>query len=335
MRQIDWVVVVAGLGVAAAGAGAQPAWTPEPHVRIAPIVTLDSLWLPNPGAWSPRGVCLALRRGPNQLWVFDASRPKTPPRMLYDARQWIRSATWSPDGEWLLLLIGDANAFDLRTLVAVPLTAGGPDTLRAGETMLRAVWGPDGLVYFRTPHEWLELPPPSRWKPTTAFHVQPAKAIDTGEGLAVTLGPPDPRQPYELVCFGTFRQDTRMVSILEALPDLSRLLVRISEDTTGVTELVDGHGQALTRLGAAFEPTALSSDGRLIVGSDTDLDPKHGGYNHSWLVAADAAGHWTTMIAGGDGGSAPQMSREGSVIAYTARRGTRVARLTVEGPARE
>jgi hypothetical protein len=324
---------VLAIAVVPGAVGAAPA-TDAPHVRITPLASLDSMWTANAGAWSPGGTWLAVRRGITQLWVVDAASQRPRPRMLYDAGQWIRSYGWSPDGTWLLLLIGDANPTNLRTLVAVPLAGRGADTLRTGD-MLRAFWGSDGLVYFRTPSEWLELSAPARWKPTTSFTARPTKAIEAGPGLAIRLGPAGgPRS--ELVCFDTFRQDTRMIRVLEAHPDGSRLLVAVSEDTTGITELVDGDGQRLLdfrQAGIRFEPSGLSADGRLIVGFAVDVQGE--GWSRSWLEAADVGGHWSTRIAGGDGGQAPQMSREGLFIAFGTSRGTKVARLVVEGPARE
>jgi len=307
-----------------------------PHVRItAPIVTLDSLGIDDGGAWSPHGAWLALRRGMNQLWLVDPAARHPRPRLLYDEGQWIRSYRWSPDGAWLLLLIGDADPTNLRTLVAVPLDGSGVDTLRTGD-ILHAFWGSDGQIYFQTASEWLELPPPARWKPTTAFSVRPMKAIAAGRGLAIRIGPPDAHTAYELVRVGTFRQDTRTIQILDVRPDGSRLLVGVSEDTSGVTELVDGDGQPLLDLrqaGIRFEPSSLSADGRLVVGYSSDL--KGEGWSRTWLEAADTGGRWSTKIAGGDGGGWPQMSRDESFIAFRKGRGTTVARLTVEGPARE
>ena len=336
--RVGWLVLLVGLVAITAGRPVEPPGRPAaaaPQIRIEPVASLDSLplILGEPGAWSPVGALLALRRGPNQVWVFDASRPGAPPRMVHDAGQWVRSCGWSPDGGWLLLLVGDAHPRDLRMLVAVPLDGGRPDTLRSEEKIWRAFWGPDGLIHYKVPMDWPEALPPARWKPPATFVPRQPLALDMRSGLELWFHRVDPRQAFDLVCLGDLRHDGIQLRVLDMIPDGSRFLVAISEDTTGAMRLVDRDGRTLLdlrRAGIRFEPTAISADGRMIVGFGGEGGGEQG-YLRTWIEAADAGGRWSTRVSGGEGAQAPQLSREGSFIAYRTARGTAVGRLVIEG----
>ncbi|HKQ57050.1 MAG TPA: hypothetical protein VJY35_04210 [Candidatus Eisenbacteria bacterium] len=331
-RWLAATVRVSLLTLLAVPAGAAPK-SAAPRVRIAPIAAFDSMpiRLAQPGSWSPRGTRLVLQRELNQLWVLDASQPERRPRRVYDTTDWIRWYGWSPDGEWLLLISGDPSERNDRMLIAVPAGGGRPDTLRAEQDIVEAFWGSDGRVHYRVQYDWHDLPPPERWKPAAWFVPRPVPWI-TGEKLMLTLGPRAGAydQPAHL---GTFKHDTRMIVMLDALPDGSRWLLRMSHDTTGAVRLVDGRGKTLLdvlRLRHSPQPTAIDADTQLIVGYSGDGGGGEQGWTHTWLEAADGGGRWTAKIAGGDGGSDPQMSREGSFIAWGTAAGTRVGQLVVE-----
>ncbi|MGH7731043.1 MAG: hypothetical protein ACRENJ_07320, partial [Candidatus Eiseniibacteriota bacterium] len=125
---------------------------------------------------------------------------------MYDTSEWIRSCGWSPDGEWLLLVVGDPNPHNHRTLVAVPL-GGRPDTLLTRTDILGAFWGSDGRIHFRVGYDWKSAPPPARWKPATWFVRRPVPFI-SGERLALSLGP-NPGGRHPPAHLGTFKGDTR------------------------------------------------------------------------------------------------------------------------------
>lgn len=337
MWRMAWVWLLLGLGVVAArpsAAAGGDARIAAPRVRIEPVATFDSLGLTldEPGSWSPRGTRLALRRDTNQVWVFDAARPATPPRLVHDAGQRIRFSGWSPDGGWLVLLLGDSDPRTVNTLVAVPLEGGRPDTLRTEANIWFAFWGPDGSIYYRVPHAWPDVPPPHRWRPHASFVARPPLALDLGPGLNLWFGRVHPRRFHELVCFLTFRQDGLSLRVIDALPDGSRFLVSISEATSAAVRLVDGKGGTLLDLreaGIQFRPSSISGDGRWIVGSAAEAVPEVD-LPETRLEAADAEGRWVSRIEGGEACTDPQLSRSGSFIAYRTLLGTRVGRLIVE-----
>jgi hypothetical protein len=124
-----------------------------------------------------------------------------------------------------------------------------------------------------------------------------------------------------------------MIVMLDALPDGSRWLVRMSHDTTGAVRVANGRGGTaldLRRVARDVMPTSLDADAGLIVGFSGEGGGGEQGWTRTWLVAVDGGGRWTAKIAGGDGGSDPQMSREGSFIAWRTAAGTRVGQLVVE-----
>jgi len=109
----------------------------------------------------------------------------------------------------------------------------------------------------------------------------------------------------------------------------------VSADTSGTRRLVDERGRTLLDLREArvrFESTAISSDGGLIVGYTGDGWIGESGWARTWLEATDATGTWTVKVEGGEGGEAPQLSREGCFVAFRSGRATRIGRLEVELP---
>jgi hypothetical protein len=336
-RGLTWLIAVLAGGLVCAQALADAPGAPR--LRIEPMAAFDTLGMAGPGAWSPRGTLLALTdapagKGPSRIWVFDPARPGTPARMVYDAGQWIRMHGWSPDGGWLLLVVGDAHPENHRTLVAVPLDGSTPDTLLAGVDIWLGFWGADGFIHYRERDGWSDLRPPPRWQPGRPYSLRAPLACGLGPNLALVMGTQVGGRAsdfQELVCFGTFREDEGQLKIIDALPNDTRFLVAISQDTSAVLALVDGHGQSLTNLrsaGIRFEPSAISADGRLIVGFTGDWAGE-AGWTRTWLEACDAGGHWSARVAGGEGGEDPQMSREGSYLAFRTGKGTRVAKLVV------
>ena len=305
-----------------------------PVVRIVPIATFDSLSLTvkEPGAWSPRGARLALQAPRGQLWVFDTGSSPPSPRFVYDTKSWIHSCGWSPDGGWLLVLFSIPTPRNGDTLVAVPVDGGQPDTLLAGVDIWPATWSSDGSIHCRVGGLWRTLPPPAAWKPSASFVPPPLLAAEVGPGLTLRLRPFVSGQPGERVMVGTYFASGRWFQVLDALPDGSRSLVAVADDTSWARRVVDGRGRTLLDLrqaGVRFEPTAISGDGRLIVGYTGDWIDEQG-WTRTWLEAADAAGRWSARVEGGEGGSDPQLSREGSFIAFRSAKGTTVARLVIE-----
>jgi hypothetical protein len=309
-----------------------------PRVRIDSLASVDTYLLLERGAWSPTGARLALLEAftghsPTGLAVFDAARPGSAPRTLYHAGQWIRSYGWSPDGTWLLVLFGNASPENRNWLVALPADGAAPETLIAGSPVWPAAWGPDGRIHVRRDGRWRAMDPPARWKAAAAFTPRRVRAADPGAGTRLRIRDHASGSRSAPMLLGAYFASTGDVRVLDALPDGSRALVSVQDRMGGGGRVVDAGGRSLLdlrRAGIGFEPSALSSDGALIAGSSGGGGGGDQGWARTWLEVADGAGRWTAPVEGGDGGEAPQLSREGAFIAYRSGRGTRVGRLVVE-----
>jgi len=321
----------------------RPAPGTVPTVGLESIAAFDSLplTLADPGSWSPRGARLVLRRQGDEVCVIDARRPRNPPQLVYAATQRIRSVGWSPDGEWLLVLSDNAKPINTALLVAIPVAGGGPDTLLSGVDIWPAAWGPDGRVHCVVDGRRRVLAPPVRWRPLESFTPRPPMCAEIRRDLYLRLRRYQEGGPGEPILLGTYSVSGPTFAVWDALPDGSRLLVTVSDDTItryprrfpfGSQRVVDAEGLTLLDLGqTAFRllATALSANGRLIVGFSVGGGPEPT-RARTWLEAADAGGRWSVPIAGGEGGADPQMSREGSYIAFRTGECTRVAKLVVE-----
>lgn len=163
-----------------------------PGVRVEPVATFDRHMLLEPGAWSPVGTRLVLLEalageGPSRVAVFDATQPAVPPRDIYDARQWIRSCGWSPDGAWALVLFGSPSLENRRWLVAVPTDGSSPETLLVAGDIWPAAWGADGSIHYRVQGRWRALAPPARWKPAATFVPRRVPSAEAGAGSDLKL----------------------------------------------------------------------------------------------------------------------------------------------------
>jgi hypothetical protein len=321
-----------GPGLAAARRAAAVA---APRVRFVPIAAFDSLRIPGFGAWSPRGQRLALADSTTRICVFDAARPERPPRMVLDARSWVRSFSWSPDGEWLLVITGDPRPDNQVVLMAVPVDGGTPDTLRAQSELWPAVWGPDGRIHYRSGRRRFTLEAPAGWVPSAGTRLHDPPVLEVADDLSLRFrhwSPAPGEEPLlpgaDVTVGGVVR-----VRLIDMLPDGSRALVGVSRDTMARWRIVDADGATLTdlqRAGIAFQPTALSADGRLLAGF-TGRWEGEAGWTRTELTIADANGGWVSAIEGTEDGVGPQLSRTGMLVAFLSRAsgGTRVGRLVV------
>lgn len=309
---------------------------PAPEARIVPVASFDSFWMSGPGAWSPRGLRLALMDSTTRIRVFDAARPEQPPRLVLDANAWVRSFSWSPDGEWLLVITGEPSPDNRRVLLAVPVSGGPPDTLRNQSELWPAVWGPDGRIHYWSGRRRFALDPPARWVPAkgTRLHEPPVLAV--AEDLSLRLRHWAPAPGEEPLLFGAdFMAGGEVgIRLVDRLPDGSRSLIGVSRDTLARWLIVDGDGRTVTDLrtaGLDFQPTGLSADGRLLAGFTGRWEGGEGSWTDTWLRVADSGGAWNATIVGGEGGLGPQFSRDGMLLAYMDRAssGTRVGRLVL------
>ncbi len=320
---------------------AAPAWTARetaPRLALESVVALDGHLLLEPGAWSPGGLRLALLetspgRTPTRVAVFDAARPGDPPRVVHDGRHWVRGLGWSPDGSWLLVLAGNPSPEGLRWLIAVPADGAPAETLLAVADLWPALWGPDGDVHARVGGRWRVLAPPARWKAAASFTPRPLRTATAGSALRVRERGPggggDPLVP------GTYFASAGEVRTIDALPDGSRALVAVPGAMGAGLRLVDARGRTLLdlrRAGIRFMPGALSADGARILGHAGRGGGGEEGWAETWLEGAGVDGGPGVRIAGGEGGSDPQCSREGDWVAWRTARGTRVGRLVVGRP---
>lgn len=329
-------LALCAIALAPAAAGDAPKHR-APEVRLEPIGTFERHVMLDPGAWSPTGHRLALLEAPagqppSRVALLDPAQPGAAPVELYDARQWVRSCGWSPDGTWLLVLFGSPSPDDKRWLVGVPADGTAPETLLVAGDIWPAAWGPDGAIHCRFGGRWRSLAAPARWRPADGFVPRRVRSAAPAAGTGLRMMDGAPGAKGDPLLLGTYFTSTGEVRLLDALPDGSRALVMVAGKMRGAVRVVDATGRALLdlrRSGLRFQPTAISADGGLIAGFGGEGGGESG-WSRTWLEAAAADGRWSTRVTGGENGQSPQMSREGSYVAFLAPRGTTVARLVVE-----
>jgi len=124
------------------------------------------------------------------------------------------------------------------------------------------------------------------------------------------------------------------LTVLDLLPNQSRALVGVSRDTASRWLVVGSDGRTITdlhRQGIAFQPSSLSGDGRQVAGFLGRWERGLGWQNTS-LRIADAGGAWVAPIEEAAAGFSPQLSRVGSLIAFTDMRtgATHIGRLAIQ-----
>jgi len=263
--------------------------------------------------WSPTHERLVMQGGEG-LSVYDATRPQSGLHQIFKGA-WVRQVTWSPDGDWLLLVIGDPNPTNTRTLIAVPWQGGTPDTLVEDEAFFPAIWASDGNVAYLTGSivHWIRPrhgsdPPPMdpRDAPSLVTRhgeggmnlqwIRPGK-LET-EPLAI------PVRGYHIL-------------IADAVPRLGRYLIRgIAADSASML-ILNAHGGIDADLGAAgipFEPSGLSGDGSLVIGYK-EIDDGHT-ISSSKMYVASSRGAWSARVEKVNAAVKACFARTGRTIAY-------------------
>lgn len=328
------------LGMAGTLPAAAPARAPSglgpQRARFVPIASLDSMALVGPGAWSPRGQRLALRCSTGTLYVFDAARPTLPPRLVLRTDHEIQSCAWSPDGSWLAAVIGDSQPGKPAVIAAVAATGGTPVVMIQGRGIRPVAWGCDGRVYCWTERRRHAMDPPAGWKrPASLRRLDPA-VVEVADDLTLRMRRWAPQEGEELMLMGVDMR-TRggiRLTVLDLLPDQSRALVGVSRDTASRWLVVGADGNTISdlhRQGVTFQPSSLSGDGLRVAGFVGRWERGQGWQNTS-LRIADAGGAWMAPIEGAGAGFSPQLSRVGSLVAYTDVRtgATHVGRLAIQ-----
>jgi hypothetical protein len=299
------------------------------------MVALDGTYGTYP-PWSPTKPHLAFRTVAG-LFVLDATTTGSQPLQVFQGP--VADYTWSPDGDWLLLVTASTEEArkGLASLVAVPETGGTAATVIDKADVGNFVWGTDGSIYYweREAPRFRQLAPPATWAPTQ--------------------GPPFGGRP---VLVFAVNQTTRKIApyyFHAGLQEKTRLLTSYSvpgahvlrrdgfsdgrlllsafgrgEGGAGATLIVDSQGLVLSRLGASwgderFTGTSVSSDESFVAGERV-TDDGHGILAAElWIVAANNG--WRLRVSNVTWGMNPQLSRVGSFVAYMAEEGTRVGAL--------
>jgi len=308
----------------------------HPHVRYAAIATLDTLSIVGPGAWSPRGQRLALRCSTGTLYVWDAARPAVPPRLVLRTDHEIQSVSWSPDGSWLAAAVVDTGPKRPSLVAAVAATGGTPVVMIQGRNIRPVAWGSDARVYCWTERRRHAMDPPAGWKrPASLPRLKPS-VVEVADDLSLRLRSWAPQEGEDLMLLGVdmkSRTGTRLV-VLDLLPNQTRALVGVSRDSLSRWLVVGADGRTLTDLhakGVEFQPSSLSGDGTLVAGFIGRWE-RGAGWQGTALRVADAGGAWVAPVEGAGAGMSPQISRAGSLVAYTDMRtgATCVGRITIQ-----
>jgi hypothetical protein len=307
-----------------------------PRARFVPIAWFDSLAIIGPGAWSPRGQRLARYCSTSALYVVDAARPATAPRVVLRSDRSLQSFSGSPDGRGLAAAVGDPRPKQETAMVAVAATGATPIVLIRGTDIRPVAWGCDGRIYCCTGRRRHALDPPAAWKPPATLRRAAPPLVEVAEDLSLRRRHWVPQPGEEPLLPGADLRSANgtRVTVLDLLPDGSRDRVGVSRDTTAPWLIIDGDGRTATdlrRSGLWFQPTSLSGDGRLVAGF-TGRWEGEGGWTATAPGIADAGGAWAVPVAGSGEGIGPQLSLAGVRVAFTddPSGATRVGRLVLE-----
>jgi hypothetical protein len=255
--------------------------------------------------WSPIHERLVLLGGDGYS-VFDAEHPNDGLRQVFSGA-WVRRVAWSPDGDWLLLVIGDPSPPNTRMLVVVPWQGGSPDTLVRDVSFLHSTWASDGNVAYVVGSDIHWIKPPRGASP------RPRGSVDVPTLLASQwIRPGRPKgEPLETQIPGSH------TLTMDSVPGLGRYLVRGIGADMPTALVLDEHGTVVSDLGAAgipFQPTGLSGDGELVVGHKT-VDDGHTMIS-SRLFVCSSDGRWSARVENVEAGINPCFARTGRTIAF-------------------
>jgi hypothetical protein len=298
-----------GLPTAAGASAGRPSRVEFREIRVFPK---HSFALGEP--WSPTHDRLVLR-GRDGLSVFDASNPKAGLRQVHNGVR-VFEVSWSPDGDWLLLVIGDPDPIDSRTLVVVPWRGGSPDTLVSGVTFFPSTWGSDGRVAYVTGSDvhWI-MPPHGSSPRRRGLRDAPSMVVSNrvrGRAGVQWVRPGRLKtEPLTTPLRGLH------LLIVDAVPHLGRYLIQgVAADSPSVV-ILDTRGEIVADLGALgipFDPSGLSADGALIVGYKTieGVDD----IKSSSMYVGSSSGSWWAQVGNVPSALKTRFSRVRNTIAY-------------------
>lgn len=314
------VAAISTVGQPATISTAQAAGSPIPeHVGFRRIASFDSLRLEYGMSWSPVGQHLALFGEHGGVFVFDVERPTLPPRHLLDTGG-IKTFCWSPDGRWLLLVVGSQPGF--VNLVTVPIEGGAPIVLRKNLEAWPAIWSSTGDIYYwedRTGRRY-RVAPPAAWRqmnpnplppvPTIVYAPHDHAGSDPGY-MRLRLFLPAPIE-MELP-IPALEGATTNALLNDALPSGTRFLINASQSL-----VLDGSGKLVGEPGRAglIYATSLSADGTMVVGQLETISQDGHKLEKSSLYLIGAMGGWRLPIAIPGSGTNPQLSRHGLFLVY-------------------
>lgn len=311
-----WSILATFLGCTPAQA-AQGGSTSNPvHVEFDEIRAIPKHFPAVGDPWSPAHARLVVE-GPDGYSVFDAEHPDSGLRPVYSGG-WVRWTCWSPDGDWLLFVIGDASPTDSRSLVKVRWTGGPADTLAKDVPRLwPAVWCRDGAIAYLVGSEIHWIPMRAESSSSAVVPAAESTLVSGGRGgmnglaLQWVGSGMNSAQPLATPLRGYH------LLLRDALPTIGRYLVQgIAEDNPSIV-ILDRSGRIASDLGAAalpFDPTSLSGDGTLVVGHKESDDGHTILSSDLYLSAWD--GSWSAPISNAAGGMDPRFAREGRILEF-------------------
>lgn len=303
------------------GAAPRPAPPRDPAVRFVPLAKLDGFILADyHGGWSPTGPLLLLN-GRGGEYVWDARKPHTAPVHLRIQGR-VRMSAWSPSGDRILFIVGDANPKNLRTLLVAKADGSPPDTLVDQVDCWPATWGSDASIYYRTRDRLHRIEPRASWSvPKETLSRKTAvllNGFDRSHGRMIMRRiSPDGSETDLAAVNRRFSGD--IVSIHDEVLETDRHLLLVA-GRDGGAYVIDGGGAILHELHDPISANSISRDGHLVAGGEGIVADDMGQVMDT-LRIADLRGNWCVPLTGGEDGAQPQLARTDSLIAFNAPHG--------------
>ena len=300
-----------------------PPHSSSPVVRFTPIVKLDGFRLTqNWGGWSPRAPLLALEDEKGLYFVWDASRPQSPPIPL-PVRGWIRKASWSPVGDRLLFVVKDAGRPD--TIIVVRADGASVDTLEEDVDGWPIEWTPEADIVYRTRDGLQRLKPLSSWAVPSAIRQRKLPMLILGgdpafSGLGLCRLEAASSRETPLSLLNPHLAGDHALLYDDVLETDRHLIHTTGRDPT--VAVINGSGRVFADVGRLhMSSKSISRDGTLVAGEVAILEGGEGSLLADTVYVAGTPGPWCVPLSGAEEGGEPQLARTDSLIAFNALRG--------------
>jgi hypothetical protein len=308
--------ILLGAVLLASSLGAVPiAASPRyPSVRFVQLAKLDGYRLTTyHGGWSPRRPLLLLT-GRGGEYVWDARKPGAPPVHL-PFQAWVRLSAWSPAGDRILFVVGDANPKNLRALLVAKSDGSSVDTLLDQVDCWPVMWAPDASIYYRSGDRLGKIEPPKSWSIPADVVGHKGPFLEGGGHEQIRRISRDGSE----VLLGNARLEGEIVSLRDEILETDRHLLMVS-GLHGGDYVIDAHGTILHTVRWTMSPNSISRDGELVAGG-AGVVADDNRETVDTLRIAYPRGGWCVPVLGAEAGADPQLARTDSLIAFNAPHG--------------